>query len=230
MKKLQKAHDKLRKSHKNIRKSFSKIDDSLIERVLGKYDSPKLRRGLRKHGDGHILHGAPRTIDELIAADAVVLIVMNSPFLGTDSDFNPTTQLHKIPYWRVKGLESEAYSMRSGRKCRLHFMTWQQDCGIHGENTRPKAIENRKILVKSEPSLDAVLREGKKASTRFINRCKDWAEINKKPFLVITSSRKIFNRSISSFLADVESDNRFSTNVWAEKNGKIMEWISGRLP
>ena len=230
MKKLQKAFNNLRKSHKKIRKVFSKIDDSLIETLLGDYNSPKLRRSLRKNGDGYILHGAPRTIDELIAADAIVLIVMNSPFLGADSDFNPTTPLHKIPYWRDKGLESEARSTQSGRECSLHFMTWQQDCEVHGEDTRPKAIGNRKLLVKNEPSLDALFQEGKETSTRFIKCCKDWAESNKKPFLVITNSRKNFNKSISSFLADAKPENRFSTNVFAKKNGRIMEWIRGRLP
>ena len=230
MKKLQKAHDKLRKSHKNIRKAFSKIDDSLIKKVLGKYDSPKLRRSLRKHGDGHILHGAPRTVDELIVADAVVLIVMNSPLLSKNSDFGPTKPLHTIRHWRKKGLEPVAYSTRSGRKYRLHFMTWQQDCEIHGENTRPEAIGNRNLLVKNKPGLDALFQEGKEASTKFINRCKDWAENNRKPFLVITNSRNDFNKSISSFLADVKPENRFRTNVFAKKNGKIMEWISGRLP
>ena len=233
MKKLQQAFDNLRKSHKNIRKAFSKIDDSSIKRILNKYDSPKLRRSIRKHGDGHILHGVPRTIDELTAVDAVILIVMNSPFLSEDSDFDPTTLLHTIPYWRTKGLEPVVYSTRSRRKCRLHFMTWQQDCEIHGINTT-HACRNRRFLVKSNPILEKRLREGEKASLEFVDICKDWTENKEKLFLVITDfrreTRNNFNKSISGFLADIESKNRFSTNVWAKKNGKIMEWISGRLP
>ena len=177
---LQKALNDLKKCHKNIQKEIAKIEDSVFEELFGEFYSKKLHQDMKKYGDGHILYGVPRSISELTTSDAVVLIAVTSPKLSTTSDFDPTTPLHTIPYWRDgKGLTSQVYSTTKRREYGLHFMTWQQNFSIHGKDDAD-ARRNRRILVKNKPNLEILFQQEIEASIKFINHCKRLVERQRK--------------------------------------------------
>ena len=226
---LQKALNDLKKCHKNIQKDIAKIEDSVFEELFGEFYSRKLHQDMKKYGDGHILYGVPRSISELTKSDAVVLIAVTSPKLSTTSDFNPTTPLHTILYWRDgKGLTSQVYSTTKRREYGLHFMTWQQNSSIHGIDDA-HARRNRRILVKNRPKLEILFQQEIDASIKFINHCKGWLNDNGKPMVVIThAGRNRFNEPISSLISDNDA-----THIKANlrgRNHRIMGRISDVLP
>ncbi len=203
MRKLQKAYANLRKSHKNIRKGFSKIDDPLIKEFLGKYDSPRLRRSLRKYGCGHRLHGVPRSIEEMINADALVLIAGTSPKLGKSTDFNPKRPLPTMRYWRDgKRLRPQIRSGRSGEEYRLHFMSWHQNFTIHGEDDA-HARRNLNILSRDIANVQSLIEKEEAVSMKFVKECKAWLYKNEKPMVLITNPiRSQFYEPISGLRCD----------------------------
>ena len=83
---LRQAHANLLACYKYIKKEFADLDDPTFERFLGKYNS-KFRQQVRKHGDGYTMRSVPSSVDEMLSADHVVLIVMNSPLLNHNSVF-----------------------------------------------------------------------------------------------------------------------------------------------
>ena len=230
MRKLQKAYTKLQKSHKNIGKAFSKIDDSLSEELLGEYDSPKLRRSLRKHGSGHRIHGVPDNIDKLIDADAVILIAGTSPKLSKTTDFNPTLQLPAMHYWRDgKRLSAQARSVESQTNYSLCFLSWHQNFTIHGEDDS-HARKNLNLLLNDIVDLQALLQKEDEKATQFINACKDWLISNEKTLIVVSDhSRTKLSESISN-LEDSNSNVRHIKAKLRGRNYQIMGQISEVLP
>ena len=203
MKELQKALNDLKKCHRDIRKELAKIEDSVFEEFFGEFYSSELYNNLKKYGDGHVLYGVPRTITELAKSTAVVFIAVTSPKLSANSDFNPTTPIHTIPYWRDgKGLTSTVCSTRSGQEYRLHFMTWQQNSVIHGKDDA-HARRNRRLLMNDRPNLEVLFQREIEASIGLVNHYKDWLDDNGKPMVVITQSgRNRFDEPILSLTSD----------------------------
>ena len=229
MSKLQKAHNRLRRSHKDIRKAFSKIDDSLSEALLGEYDSPKLRRSLRKYGSGHRLHGVPKSVEEMITADALVLIAGTSPKLSKNTDFNPTLPLKDMSYWRDgKRLRSRIHSARSGEEYRLHFMSWHQNFTIHGEDDA-HALRNLRLLSNNNANFQALINKDEEKATKFINHCKGWLSANGKPMVLVThTGRNHFDEPILSLISD-NGVAHIKANLRGS-NYQIMGRISDVLP
>ena len=202
MKKLQKAINDLNKCHRATRKELAKIDDLVIREFLGEFYSPELKQNMLKYGDGHVLYSLPRSTDELNAVDAVILIAATSPKLSVNSDFNPSTPLHTIPYWRDgKGLSPITRSTRSGREYRLHFMSWQQNFAIHGKDDS-HARKNRRLLLSTNPRFEMLFQKEEGASIEFIKRCKDWVDANGKTMVLVAhTGRSNFNEPILSLKA-----------------------------
>lgn len=203
MKKLQKALNDLKKCHKDIRQELAKIEDSVFEEFFGEYYSKKLQQDMKRYGDGHVLYGIPRTIEEIATVDVVVLFAMTSPKLGATSDFNSATPLCTIPYWRDgKALNSRVTSTRSRRDYKLHFMSWMQNVAIHGTDDS-HAKRNHKLLVTNAPKLRTLFNREIEASTKFINHCKGWLSDNGKPMVLVThTGRNRFDEPILSLISD----------------------------
>lgn len=229
MRKLQKAYANLRKSHKNIRKAFFEIDDALIEEFLGKYDSPRLRKSLKKYGCGHRLHGVPRSIEEMTNADVLVLIAGTSPKLGKSTDFSPTLPLPDMRYWRGdKRLRPQIRSERNGEEYRLHFMSWHQNFTIHGEDDA-HARRNLNILSRNIANFQSLNEKEEKVSRKFVKECKSWLYKSERPMVLITNpARSQFYEPISGLLYD-SNIIHIEANLRG-KNYQIMGRIRDRLP
>lgn len=230
MSKLQKAYTRLRRSHKDISKAFSKIDDSLSEALLGEYDSPKLRHSLRKYGSGHRLHGVPKSVQEMINADVLVLIAGTSPKLSKNTDFSPTLPLTDMSYWRDgKRLRSQIHSARSGEEYRLYFMSWHQNFAIHGEDDA-HARRNLRFLSNNNANFQALINKDEEKATKFISACKDWLISNEKILVIVSDhSRTKLSEPISN-LEDSDSNIRHIKAKLRGRNYQIMGQISDELP
>ena len=227
MKELQKALNHLKKCHRDVRKELARIGTSVFEEFLGEFYSRKLHQDMKKYGDGHILYGVPRRIDELTKADAVVLIAVTSPKLSATSDFNPTTPIYTIPYWRDgKGLSPLARSTRSGQEYRLHFMSWQQNFAIHGKDDA-HARRNRRLLIANRPILEFLLQQEMEASMKLVNRCMDWSGDDGKPMIVITHAGR--NKFDEPILSLTNGSAHIKANLRG-RNHQIMGRISDVLP
>ena len=232
MKKLQKTLNDLKKFHRDIRKELAKIEDSVFEEFLGESYSKKLRQNLKRYGDGHILYSLPRSVDELANVDALVLVIAFSPKLEKDSDFNPFTPLHTIPYWRDnKRLSPKAHSSKSRRKYKLHFMSWQKNVTIHGKDDR-HAEENRKLLVENRPNLEYLFQQEIDASVEFINNCIDCLIDAEKPVVILTDHRSHFDKPVDKpVLTLIDNPNTIHKKVQIRgMSHKIMGQISDVLP
>jgi len=229
MNELKKALDNLKKCHTHIRNELAKVPESIIKEVYGEFYSLELKQNLLKFGDGHSLYGVPRTIGKLTAVDAVILIGMSSPKLGSDSDFNPFTPLHTIPHWRDdKRLSQQVRSTKSQKEYRLHFMSWQQECEIHGKDDK-HARKNRVMLVNKNPILKSILRQEREASREFIKLLKNLPDNSEKPWIVLTNSiKKNLDETILSLLDDPDVIH-IKTGL-RSKNYKIMGLIGDKLP
>ena len=196
---MQQAFNDLLQCHENIRNEFSRIDDSVLAEFLGEYDTKRLRQQVRKYGDGYTLRSIPKDIDSILGIDVLVILVMNSPKLGKDSEFNPFTPKHLIPYWRDgKGLQP--YTVVNGRKCKLRFISWEQKYSVHGK-TDPDARKNQNLLQRHYPMLSNYLQEERQASERFILQYIGWLVTQKKQVVVLTNYRKkSFDQPISQLL------------------------------
>ena len=229
---LKRAFDGLTRCHEAIRSEFAKIRPAVYKEYLGKLDS-QLRRQVKKYGDGHALYSLPGTVDELKQVDAVVLFAVTSPKLSETSDFNPFTPLHEIHYWRDgKGLSPWIYARNE--QYRLHFMSWQQNFAISGENDSD-ARKNYKLLVETRPNLQGLFQKEKEASILFVYRCGEWLESNRKRMCVIThSSRSEFEPPISSLIANpnvshIKANLRGNNRQIMGRIGEELERIKARL-
>ena len=196
---MQQAFDDLLQCHENIRNEFSRIDDSVLAEFLGEYNTKRLRQQVRKYGDGYTLRSIPKDIDSILGTDVLVILVMNSPKLSKDSEFNPFTPKHLIPYWRDgKGLQP--YTVVNGQERKLSFISWEQKYSVHGK-TDPDARKNQNFLQRHYPKLSKYLQEERQASERFILEYIDWLATQKKQVVVLTNhQKKLFDQPISQLL------------------------------
>ncbi len=222
--------DSLAKCHVDIRKELVNIDSSVFKQFLREFYSDKLLQDLKMYGDGHVLYSLPKNVEELNSVSGVVLIAVTSPKLSSDSDFNPTTPLHTIPYWcNNKRLNQVVRSNQSGREYTMHFMAWQQNYAIHGIND-DHAHVNYRLLIDNKPSLENLFQRETELSIEFIKRCKEWLDDKGKPMVLITHfGRTKFNEPILT-LKSSSSIIHIKANLRAKRNYKIMEQISDRLP
>ena len=229
MESLQTILDNLAECHKNIRKELVSIDSSVFKQFFGEFYSKRLLENIRMYGDGHVLYSLPRSASELRAVSGIVLIAVTSPKLNQDSDFNPTTPLHTIAYWRDdKRLSQLVRSKRSGHEYLMHFMAWQQNFAIHGKDDT-HARRNHNLLVNNKPSLRILFQREKELSIKFIKECKEWLDSNGKPMILITHySRTRFDEPISTLMSARDTIH-IETNLRG-RNYRIMELISERLP
>ena len=221
--------DSLTKCHVDIRKELANVDSSVFKQFFGEFYSDKLLQDLKTYGDGHILYSLPKNVDELNPVSGVVLIAVTSPKLSSDSDFNPTTPLHTIPYWRNdKRLSQTVRSKQSGREYLLHFMAWQQNFAIHGKDDA-HARRNYKLLVGKNSNLSGLFQREEELSIKFVKDCKEWLDNNGKPMVLITHySRTKFDEPISTLMS-ASNTIHIEANLRG-RNYRIMEQISNRLP
>ena len=183
-----KAVHELRCRRVGLQKKFAELDDSAPKEVPGEFNANELSQKVRKYGDGYTIHSLPRSADALKAADVLVLFAVTSPKLDKNSDFNPLTPLHKIPFWRCgKRLVSKVCSGR--QKLQLHFMSWQQNITVHGKNDS-HAKKNYRLLSNRIPQFKELLGKEKKMPEEFICQCRNWLNGSGKEFIVITNFRK----------------------------------------
>ena len=198
---MRQAFNDLLQCHENIRNEFSRIEDPVLAEFLGEYNTKRLRQQVRKYGDGYTLRSIPKDIDSILSIDVLVILVMNSPKLGKDSEFNPFTPKHLIPYWRDgKGLLP--YTVVNGQKRKLRFISWEHKYSVHGK-TDPDARKNQNLLQRHYPKLRNYLQEETQASARFILQYIGWLVTQKKQVVVLTNHQKqkeSFNQPISQLL------------------------------
>lgn len=216
--KVSAALRQLRRSHKRIRDEFAHLSDSLIRKLLTEAYSPQLREQIKEYGDGQRLYSYPRSINSLESIDAVVLIARTSPKLGPDSNLDRSTPLHKIKHWRT----AMPISPNLG-SCRLHFMTWEQNCGVHGVDDQ-HALRNYRLLIAHNHELKSMFDEEKEAGTRFILTLEQWLRDRRKPMVVITNSiRKNFDEPILSLIHN--PDVKHIKTGLRSRNSKLMTLI-----
>ena len=223
---LQQTFGDLLYCHKNIQKEFDRIGNPVLEEFLGVYNTKKLREGVRKYGDGYTLRSIPRNIQEILDVDVLVIVVMNSPSLNENSDFNQFTPLHSIPYWRDgKGLEPDITV--NGQKYKLHFMVWEQECSVHGETTS-YARKNQSLLQRHYPKLYKYLQEDRQKSEQFMLYYIDWCVAHKKQVVILTNAAKrSFNQPIQRLLT-FSQVKHIPTKLFGA-NRRIMERISNTI-
>ena len=199
---LRQAHADLLACYKDIRHEFADLDDSTLARFLGKYNTPKFRQQVREHGDGYTMRSVPRSIEEILLADVVVLVVMNSPKLDHNSVFKLHAPLTDIPYWRKdKRLRSEA-RLQNGDLAKFQFLVWEQVCGVHGENDR-RAITNQRFLFEARPRLNQLILAQTEKSEELLSSCKGWLESLDRKLIVLTNAlKKKFAPPIYQLLCD----------------------------
>ncbi len=201
---LRHTHADLLACYNEIREEFADLDDRTIARFLGSYDSPRLRQEIREHGDGYTIRSIPSSTDELLRADVLVLVVMNSPKLDYNSVFRLHTPLTDIPYWRDdKCLQSEMRN-QNGDLMRFQFLVWEQECAVHGETTS-KARKNQRLLFERRPRLRELIPQQEQQSERLLLSCRDWLEGLDRRLVALTNARKNksnFNPPIRQLLSD----------------------------
>ena len=225
---LRQAHADLLACYKDIQQEFTDLDDSTLACFLGKYDSPQFRQEVREHGDGYTLRSVPRSVEEILLADVVVLIVMNSPKLDCKSVFKLHASLPEIPYWRdgMKGLRSEA--RLCGDLTKFQFLVWEQKCGVHGETT-PKALENQHFLLRKRPHLKQLIPSQARKSDKLLWSYMGWLENLDRGLVVLTNARrKDFCPPIPQLLGD-DSVLHISTELFRQRNRTVMDEVIHKL-
>lgn len=199
---LRHAHDDLLACYREVQQEFAEFDDSILASYLGQHDSQQLRQQIKEHGDGYTMRSVPSDFEEMVRADVIVLIVMNSPKLDQDSVFNPNTSLTDIPYWRYgKGLRTEAQS-KDGSVHRFLFLVWEQDYAVHGETTK-RAHANQHLLLSQRPRLCELIAEQAQKSEQLLSSCKDWLAGQDRRLIVLTNAAKsFFKPPIAALLRD----------------------------
>ena len=193
------VNDQIRQAHRDLLALYQEIctevdalDDATLKKFLGKFNSAALRRQVREHGDGYTLRSVPRHVEELLEADELVLIVMNSPLLNQESVFDPHTSLDEIPYWRDKKSLLSEVSLPDGALRKLQFLVWEQDYPVHGALNRwgrsdNSARANKRLLCEQLPSLNVLIPEQKRESERLLLACKDWLADQDRKLIVLTN-------------------------------------------
>ena len=229
---LRQAHADLLACYKDIRQEFADLDEPTLTHFLGKYNSSHFRQQVREHGDGYTMRSVPSSVEEILLADEVVLIVMNSPLLNHDSVFRLHASLPEIPYWRDrKGLRSEA--RLRGDLTKFQFLVWEQDCGVHGElikgESTSQALANERLLIEQRPHLKQLLNAQAQKSEDLLWSCKDWLEDLDGRLVVLTNAcRKQFCHPIPQLLRD-DSVLHISTELFRQRNYTIMDEIICKL-
>lgn len=153
--------------------------------------------------------------------DAVVLFAMTSPKLNGDSVFDGTP-LHEIPYWRDK-MRLRPVVQVEGQTYRLLFLSWQQNCAVHGKDD-PHAKRNRKLLSQNQ-RISRLLEQESKLASEYITTLADWCHATQRPFLLF-HQRKV--ESLHSALLGVVRSNKAvctSARLRGSKNYKIMDCL-----
>ena len=199
---LRQAHADLLACYKNIREEFAGLDDRTMARFLGKYNSPQLRQQIREHGDGYTIRSVPSSAEEILFADVLVLVVMNSPKLDDNSVFRLHTSLTDIPYWREdKCLQSERRN-QNGDLLKFQFLVWEQVCGVHGE-TDGRARANRRLLFQQRPHLKELIVEQEQKSEELLSSCKNWlGSLDRRLVVLTNAAKKKFSPPIIQLLSD----------------------------
>ena len=225
---LRKAHADLLACYKDIRQEFTDLDCSTLTRFLGKYNSAHFRQQVREHGDGYTMRSVPSSADEILCADEIVLIVMNSPKLDDKSVFRLHASLPEIPYWKygMKGLRPEA--RLCGNLTKFQFLVWEQKCGVHGETT-PNALENQHLLLRQRPHLRQLIPSQARKSDKLLWSCMGWLENLDRRLVVLTDARrKDFCPPIPQLLRD-DSVLHISTELYRKRKDTIMNEIIRKL-
>ena len=230
---LRQAHADLLACYQDIRQEFADLDDPALASFLGKYDSPQFRQQVREHGDGYTIRSVPECVEEIVLADEVVLIVMNSPLLNSDSVFKLHAPLTDITYWRKrKGLVPEA-RLRNGDLVKFQFLVWEQDCGVHGElikgeSTR-QALANQQLLIEHRPRLRQLLYAQAEKSEELLKSCIIWLESLDRKLIVLTNIRR---RETNPPIAQIISDDRvlhIPTELFGRRNYTIMDELTREI-
>ena len=216
------AFEHVKECHRSISREFAGLGNQTLRAFLGEFNRSRLRKQVKRFGDGQALCALPESIEELKPVDAVVLVAVTSPKLSAESDFNRFTPLHTIPYWRDgKGLKPQLGSHR------LHFMSWQQNFAIHGIDDA-HAHRNYRLLLANKPNLETLFRREREAEIRFINSCKEWLDSNGKQMIVLTDPiRKRFDEPIAGLIDDPQV--RHIKTRLRGKNRTIMRKIGDSL-
>ncbi|MCY4529225.1 MAG: hypothetical protein OXD46_09400 [Chloroflexi bacterium] len=216
------AFERVKECHQSISREFAGLGNQPIRAFLGEFNTPRLRKQVKRYGDGHTLCSLPESIEELKTVDAVILVAVTSPKLSTESDFNRFTPLHTIPYWRDgKGLRPQI------RKHRLHFMSWQQNFAIHGVDDA-HAHRNYRLLLANSRNLESLFQREREAEIGFINSCREWFDSNGKQMIVLTDPiRKRFDEPIAGLIDDPQV-HHIKTRLRG-KNRTIMRKIGDSL-
>ena len=224
---LRQAHADLLACYDDIREEFADLDDRTMARFLGKHNSPQFRQQIREHGDGYTIRSVPSSAEELLFADVLVLMVMNSPKLNKDSVFRLHTSLTDIPYWRDdKCLQSETRN-QNGDLLKLQFLVWEQVCGVHGE-TDVKAHANQRLLFQQRPHLKELLVEQERKSEKLLSSCKNWLGSRDRRLVVLTNAaKKKFGPPITQLLSD-EVVLHIPTKLFG-RNRTIMDKITRKM-
>ncbi len=199
---LRQAHADLLACYNDIRKEFADLDDRTMARFLGKYNSPQLRQQIREHGDGYTIRSVPSSAKEILLADVLVLIVMNSPKLDDNSVFRLHASLTDIPYWREdKRLQSERRS-QNGDLLTFQFLVWEQVCPMHGE-IDDRARANQRLLFQRRPRLRELIPEQEQKSEKLLSSCRDWlGSLDRRLVVLTNAAKKKFNPPIIQLLSD----------------------------
>ena len=226
---LRQAHADLLACYRDIQQEFADLDKPTIARFLGKYNTSQFRQQVKENGDGYTMRSVPRSVEEILLADEVVLIVMNSPKLDCKSVFKLHASLPEIPYWRdgVKGLRSEA--RLCGNLTKFQFLVWEQDCGVHGEsikgNSTPQALKNKQLLIEQLPRLGQLLCAQAQKSEKLLWSCKDWLENCGRKLTVLTSKRRKESKFPITQLLMEDTILHISTEIFGRRNCTIMDEI-----
>ena len=226
MKEIQKTFRDLLSCYENIQREFARIDDRGLDEFLGEYNTEQLRSQVRRYGDGHTLHSIPEDADAILDIDALVVVVMNSPKLNWDSNFNPFKPIHSVSYWQ-DGKGIRPYVTVRGQRRKLNFMVWEQVCSIHGK-TDSNARKNQNFLQGRYPRLRTYLQEERQASDRFILQYVDWLTSQGKQVVVLTNfAKRKFNPPIPQLLTSPQVVH-IPTKLFGP-NRKIMGYISDAM-
>ena len=199
---------------------------------LGKFYLPTLRSQLREYGDGYTLRSMPFSVDEILGADKLVVVVMNSPKLDRYSVFDPHADLAEIPYWKKKGLRSEVSLPEVGTRT-VRFLVWEQNCPVHGEAVKgrsdSKAKENFKLLSKQLPRLRELIPAQEMASERLLMACKEWLSDQDRKLVVLTNKgRACFRDPIRQLKGDVSVKHIPVSDLFGQ-NRNIMDAVENEI-
>lgn len=218
------AHARLMDCHRKIRQEFASLDEPSLKRFLGDREA-YLRDQVRTHGDGYTLRSVPARIEDISAAEEVVLIVGRYPSLGVKSRFDPHEPLIEIPYWTPRLRPQITMPDGSERPCR--FLIWQDRCPVHGKRLK-LARSNRDFLSELLPTLDGLIQCQLEESTRLLLAWADWLSEGEpqRQLILVTNCGDPIGRSQIPEIAE-RTKLHVKTSLWGDKSqeGKLMDGI-----